>query len=107
MKKPKFQQIKENPQQKLNNPSPFIEIKKNLIYNRKAYKKEKTLPTKANTTMTESSKEDKKEKKETTIKKKYSKESSKLNKSNLSLTFPDKKLNKTMDADHMPIKKRK
>ena len=107
MKKPKLQQIKENPQQKLNNPSPFIEIKKNLIYNRKAYKKEKTLPTKANTTMTESSKEDKKEKKETIIKKKYSKESSKLNKSNLSLTFPDKKLNKTMDADHMPIKKKK
>ena len=107
MKKPKLQQIKENPQQKLNNPSPFIEIKKNLIYNRKTYKKEKTLPTKANTTMTESSKEDKKEKKETTINKKYSKESSKLNKSNLSLTFPDKKLNKTIDADHMPIKKKK
>ena len=107
MKKPKLQQIKENPQQKLNNPSPFIEIKKSLIYNHKTYKKEKTLPTKANTTMTESSKEDKKEKKETTTKKKYSKESSILNKSNLSITFPDKKLNKTIDIDHMPRKKKK
>ena len=69
MKKLKLYQTKENPQQKLNDPSPLIEIKKRFIYSSKTYKNEKTLPTKANTTMTESSKEDKKEKKESTIKK--------------------------------------
>ena len=63
MKKPKSNQVKETPQQKLNETSPIIEIKKKLIFNRKTFKKEKMLSTKANTTMTESSKEDKVEKK--------------------------------------------
>ena len=108
MKKLKLYQTKENQQQKINEPSPLIEIKKRLIYNKKTYKKEKTLPTKANTTMTESSKEDKKEKKENTINKKYSKETSKLDKSNLSLTFQDsKKLNKTIDVENVSLKKNK
>ena len=108
MKKLKLYQTKENQQQKINDPSPLIEIKKRLIYNKKTYKKEKTLPTKANTTMTESSKEDKKEKKESTINKKYSKETSKLDKSNLSLTFQDsKKLNKTIDVENVSVKKKK
>ena len=63
MKKPKSNQVKETSQQKLNEASPIIEIKKKLIFNRKNFKKEKMLSTKANTTMTESSKEDKVEKK--------------------------------------------
>ena len=107
MKRPKSDKIKENLQRKLNDPSPLIDIKKKLIYNQKASKKEKTLTTKANTTMTESSKEDKKDKKEMNTKKKYSKDMNKLNKSNLSLTFQDKKLNKTMEVDHISTKKKK
>ena len=108
MKKLKLYQTKENPQQKLNDPSPLIEIKKRFIYSSKTYKKEKTLPTKANTTMTESSKEDKKERKENTIKKKYSKDTNKLDKSNLSLTFQDsKKFNKTIDVENVSVKKKK
>ena len=108
MKKLKLYQTKENPQQKLIDPSPLIEIKKRFIYSSKTYKKEKTLPTKANTTMTESSKEDKKERKENTIKKKYSKDTNKLDKSNLSLTFQDsKKFNKTIDVENVSVKKKK
>ena len=69
MKKPKVSKVKENVPQKISNNTPLIEIKKELKNNLKTYKKEKTLTTKANTTMTESSKEDKKEKKESTTKK--------------------------------------
>ena len=103
MKKPKPHAIKENPQQKLNDPSPLIEIKKKVIYNRKKYNKERTLTTKANTTMTESSKEDKKEKKEFRVKKQISKDENKINKSN---TLQEKKLNKTLDIEIKPKKKK-
>ena len=107
MKKPKVSKVKENVPQKISNNTPLIEIKKELKNNLKTYKKEKTLTTKANTTMTESSKEDKKEKKESTTKKHNLKGTSKINKSNLSLTFNEKKRNKTIDADNSTNKKTK
>ena len=106
MKKLKSHQIKDNPLQKINEPSPLLEIKKKLISNPKTYKKEKTLTTKTNTTMIESSKEDKKEKKES-IQKKFSKDSNKIKKSILTLSMQEKKLNKTIDIDHLPTKKKK
>ena len=43
MKKLKSHQIKDNPQQKINEPSPLLEIKKKLISNPKTYKKKKKL----------------------------------------------------------------
>ena len=109
MKKPKSIKTKDNPQQKLNEPSPDKEIKKSLISRRKTYKKEKTLPTKANTTMTESSKEDKKEKekKDISLKKRIINEKSKITKSNLSFTLKEKTKNKTIELDLSSSKKRK
>ena len=109
MKKPKSNKIKDNPQQKLNEPSPDKEIKKSLITRRKTYKKEKTLPTKANTTMTESSKEDKKEKekKDISLKKRIINEKNKITKSNLSFTLKEKNKNKTIELVLSTNKKRK
>ena len=107
MKKPKVIKIKNNISQKLSTTSPFIEIKKEIKNTRKEYKKEKTLTTKANTTMTESSKEDKKEKKESNLKKDNLKTSNKITKSNLSLTFNEKTGNKTLDIDNSMRKKTK
>ena len=109
MKKPKSIKTKDNPQQKLNEPSPDKEIKKSLISRRKTYRKEKTLPTKANTTMTESSKEDKKEKekKDISLKKRIINEKSKITKSNLSFTLKEKTKNKTIELDLSSSKKRK
>ena len=109
MKKPKSNKIKDNPQQKLNEPSPDKEIKKSLITRRKTYKKEKTLPTKANTTMTESSKEDKKEKekKDISLKKQIINDKNKITKSNLSFSLKEKDKNKTIELDLSANKKRK
>ena len=107
MKKPKSNQAKENPQQKLSETSPKIEIKKKLIFNRKTFKKEKLLTTKANTTMTESSKEDKLEKKDISIIKRNKNDSNKLKKSDLSFTMKDKKFNNTMELGVTSKKKRK
>ena len=107
MKKPKSNQVKETPQQKLNETSPIIEIKKKLIFNRKTFKKEKMLSTKANTTMTESSKEDKVEKKDISIKKRNKNGSNNANKSNLSFSMKEKKLNKTIELEVTSNKKKK
>ena len=107
MKKPKVLKVKENNVQKINEHTPLIDIKKNLKNSRKTIKKEKTLTTKANTTMTESSKEDKKEKKDIIIKKVDLKGSTKINKSNLSLTFYGKERNKTIEIEHGMHKKTK
>ena len=104
MKKLKSQKIKENSQQKINEQSPLTELKNKSLFNRKTFKKERTITTKANSTMTESSKEDKKE---FQTKKKIFKELTKINKSNLSMTYQEKSLNKTMDMDQVLIKKKK
>ena len=107
MKKPKSIQAKENNQEKLNETSPTIDFKKKLIFSRKTYKKEKTLTTKANTTMTESSKEDKVEKKDISIKKRNKNGSNNANKSNLSFSLKEKKLNKTIELEATSNKKKK
>ena len=107
MKKPKSNQAKENPQQKLSETSPKIEIKKKLIFNRKTFKKEKILTTKANTTMTESSKEDKLEKKDISIIKRNKNDSNKMKKSDLSFTLKDKKFNNTMELGVTSKKKKR
>ena len=107
MKKPKSIQAKENNQEKLNETSPTIDFKKKLIFSRKTYKKEKTLTTKANTTMTESSKEDKFEKKDISIINRNKNNSIKMKRSELSFTIKEKEFNQTMELEVTSKKKKK
>ena len=107
MKKPKYSFSKENPKQKSKNQSPDLDYKKRILYNSKIPKKERTITTKANTTMTESSKEDKKEKKDTIFRKKTIKETNKLNKSTISINIKEKKRNKTIEINHLSKKRKK
>ena len=107
MKKPKYSFSKENPKQKSKDQSPDLDYKKRILYNSKIPKKERTITTKANTTMTESSKEDKKEKKDTIFRKKTIKETNKLNKSTISINIKEKKRNKTIEINHLSKKRKK
>ena len=107
MKKPKYSFSKENPKQKSKDQSPDLDYKKRILYNSKLPKKERTITTKANTTMTESSKEDKKEKKDTIFRKKTIKETNKLNKSTISINIKEKKRNKTIEINHLSKKRKK
>ena len=107
MKKPKSIQAKENNQQKMNETSPTINLKKKLIFNRQTNKKERTLTTKANTTMTESSKEDKFEKKDISIINRNKNNSIKIKSSELSFTIKEKQFNKTMELGVISKKKKK
>jgi tRNA A-37 threonylcarbamoyl transferase component Bud32 len=97
MKKSKTLKVQDSPQIKKDNKSQLNEIDKKLILKTVSFKKDdnkKSLNTKANTTITDSSKEDKKE---STIKKKKSKDKDKFKKQNISVSSKEKVKNKAFD----------
>jgi hypothetical protein len=97
MKKSKTLKVQDSPQIKKDNKSQLNEIDKKLILKTGSFKKDdnkKSLNTKANTTITDSSKEDKKE---STIKKKKSKDKDKFKKQNISVSSKEKVKNKAFD----------
>ena len=108
MKKSKSIKVSDSPQIKSNDKSHLNEIEKKIILKKASFKKEdnkKILNTKANTTLTDSSKD---EKKETITKKKIPKENNKLKKTNISTNSKEKGKNKKFEiSDNLSQKRSK
>ncbi len=106
MKKSKSIKVSNSPQIKSNDKSHLNEIEKKIILKKGSFKKEdnkKILNTKANTTLTDSSKD---EKKETITKKKIIKENNQLKKSNISTNSKEKGKNKKFEISNNLSQKR-
>ena len=108
MKKSKSLKVEDIPQLKSDDKTQFNEIDKKLILKTGSFKKDdnkKSFNTKANTTITDSSKD---EKKEIVIKRKKSKRKTNCIKQNISVSSKDRGMNKTFDiSDSLSQKKDK